>query len=140
MKHPSVPALRRLIPLLAALFSLSQAPAQDTAPADSAQGAVVTGHVADADSRRPVAYARVALLNAADSSLALSTMSDTLGRFRLSVEKRGLYLLGAELAEKASSLRPVDLTAADRRPVEADTLFLSPAARSMGPEESPALA
>ena len=128
MKHPSAPALRRLLPLLAAFFILSHAAAQEATPSDSARGAVVTGHVADADSRRPVAYARVALLNAADSSLALSTMSDTLGRFRLSVEKRGLYLLGAELAEKASSLRPVDLTAADRRPVEADTLFLSPAA------------
>ena len=38
MKHPSAPALRRLLPLLAALFVLSHVAAQEATPADSAMG------------------------------------------------------------------------------------------------------
>ena len=58
-------------------------------------GKYITGEVVESESGEPIQYANVVLSNAADSSLAAGTVTDTEGRFKIENIKNGKYYITA---------------------------------------------
>ena len=123
-----IPRLRVAATIAAITLATRPAPvlAQQSAARDTTAGAAVSGLVYDSIDVAPIGDAMVELVSQTNSALAFTTMSDSLGRYRIAHVPPGKYVLGfldESLAEFGLSAveRAVDVGAA---PVDNMTLAI----------------
>ncbi|MDB5223137.1 MAG: hypothetical protein JWN83_1804 [Chitinophagaceae bacterium] len=92
-------------------------------------GAIISGVVQDGNSKAPLEFANVQLLNAADSSVIKATATDKKGKFTLDNINNGNYVLLCTFIGYEKIKTPV--TVANQQRINAGTILISSLSTSM---------